>query len=375
MSLNKISVLMLDGEDELSLLVARCLGDVAGWKLHVLSTLPHAPLRYSRHVTSYHYRSIHCPQERIEAIREILQRTQADVLLPVWKALPFVAVHYPALSALAPITPTPTLELFNIALNKWAMAQFFVQHQIPQPPTVLWTGEEACKQALRAASFPVLLKPVQGTAGRGIEQFDDAPRLMDFLTARPELHGQCIVQDFIPGYDIGCSVLCQDGKILAHTIQTEVLPAERRFAPPAAIKFIDSPMIYEVVSRLMAALGWNGVANIDMRFDARDQRVKVLEVNPRYWGSLLGSLCVGMNFPYYACLAGMGIPFPTPTYRVGYYAGSKKAAVQQAFRRLTGRSEMAFNFKETSWNYAARDPIAAGVAILKGPPAQQLGFQ
>ena len=41
----------------------------------------------------------------------------------------------------------------------------------------------------------------------------------------------------------------------------------------------------------------------------------VLEINPRYWGSVMASLFAGVNFPYLACMEGMGIPLPEPDFR------------------------------------------------------------
>jgi predicted ATP-grasp superfamily ATP-dependent carboligase len=57
-----------------------------------------------------------------------------------------------------------------------------------------------------------------------------------------------------------------------------------------------------------------GVALIDLRNNNQDDHIKVLEINPRYWGSLIGALSAGVNFLYFACLSGLGIPFDHPDY-------------------------------------------------------------
>ena len=57
-----------------------------------------------------------------------------------------------------------------------------------------------------------------------------------------------------------------------------------------------------------------GVALIDLRNNNQDDHIKVLEINPRYWGSLIGALSTGVNFLYFACLSGLGIPFDRPDY-------------------------------------------------------------
>ena len=40
------------------------------------------------------------------------------------------------------------------------------------------------------------------------------------------------------------------------------------------------------------------MANIDLRYDIKDDKLKVIEINPRYWGTLFGSYLSGVNFPY-----------------------------------------------------------------------------
>ena len=63
---------------------------------------------------------------------------------------------------------------------------------------------------------------------------------------------------------------------------------------------------------LMQALKWSSIVNIDFIYDENDKQAKILEVNPRYWQSLLGSLFAGVNFPYLAYLASLHIDFPRP---------------------------------------------------------------
>jgi len=38
------------------------------------------------------------------------------------------------------------------------------------------------------------------------------------------------------------------------------------------------------------------VANIDTRFDENKGQALIIEIKPRYWGSLLASTSVGVNF-------------------------------------------------------------------------------
>ena len=71
--------------------------------------------------------------------------------------------------------------------------------------------------------------------------------------------------------------------------------------------------------RLLQDLGLTGVAMVEFKMDARDGRPKLLEVNPRFWGSLALAIDSGVNFPYLITLMALGYDFePVTDYRVGH---------------------------------------------------------
>ena len=105
-----------------------------------------------------------------------------------------------------------------------------------------------------------------------------------------------IVQELVEGADVDCSVVAEDGEILAWTTQRGV--AKTRFAAPATEIIMEPhPALYEQVARLLRDLRWSGVAHIDTILDARDGSYRILELNGRFWGSLLASTAAGVNFP------------------------------------------------------------------------------
>ena len=160
---------------------------------------------------------------------------------------------------------------------------------------------------------------------------------------------------------MGCSVLCRDGKILAYTIQKGFIPGLQRFAPPAGIEFVKDDQTFAVVSRLISSLKWSGVANIDLKYDEKNRQVNVLEVNGRYWATILGSLVAGVNFPYLACLAGLGISFSRPDYRLNRFIRGNAAII----RGYLCKSKVNFTFKETSWRYALTDSLPEVISLTR----------
>ncbi len=48
----------------------------------------------------------------------------------------------------------------------------------------------------------------------------------------------------------------------------------------------------------MKSLRWTGVAHVEFKIDPRDRKPKLLEVNPRFWGSLQLAVESGIDFPF-----------------------------------------------------------------------------
>lgn len=361
--MKSISVLLLDGETSVALPVARCLAHVPDLKLHVLSTDPGALIRFSRHKASYRVlQEGNDNGQRLDAIKQAIKQTNADIVLPIGEpAIRFVSDHCSPLKKLTALTHTPRLDIFDIVVNKWLLANFMKEYNIPHPLTILYTSDEKFEQELGMLSFPVLIKPMQGSEGRNIQYFDNSAALLDFLKGNQRFSNQYIVQSFIHGHDIDCSVLCRDGKILAYTIQKGFIPGLQRFAPPVGIEFANDWQTFDVVHRLMSTLEWSGIAHIDLRYDDQDKQVKVLEVNARYWTTLLGSLVVGVNFPYLACLDGLGVSFPRPSYHLKRFIRGNSAII----RGYLCKSKVNFTFKETSWRYVLADPLPEVISLIR----------
>ena len=118
-----------------------------------------------------------------------------------------------------------------------------------------------------------------------------------------------------------------------------------------------------------AALRWNGVANLDMLRCAATGATMVLEINPRYWATLLGSVHARVNFPYLACLAALGHPFP-PTKSQPITYADQSTAIKQMLKKMTGRPHLAgLKLRNTALWTSLTDPLPTatyyGKSLLK----------
>ncbi|WP_158268044.1 ATP-grasp domain-containing protein [Bradyrhizobium sp. MOS002] len=241
---------------------------------------------------------------------------------------------------------------FDTATNKASLANFLSLHKLPHPPTIVARSGTPPYDHLSSLTFPVLAKPPLSTGGNGIISFDTPDALDAFLNNEPEGQ-QWVLQSFVRGHDLNVNVLCEQGQILVSTEQHEIAPARVPFRPAAGIQFCRCPSAMKVAENLMRRLGWSGVANIDMRYDAANDALLILEVNGRYWGSLLGSLRAGVNFPQLACAHRLGLRQSMPVPREVRYFGGKRSM----FLATVGGGQQRVRLNETFLPYFLQDPL------------------
>jgi D-aspartate ligase len=312
------SVLIPDGESPLALSVVRCLSEVRGLKINILSKNRYTPVRFSRYIKNYLYHDSSNTLDHLSTIDKMVRRTKSDIVLPIDQPMiELLSYHKKELSDLTFLVPLPQPDAFNITSNKWLLADFLKQNGLPHPQTILYEDEWKL-DLIKELSFPVLIKPIKGFNGKGIKIIDDLTSLKYFFNKHRNSE-ESIFQSFIHGFDIDCSVLCKDGNILVYTIQKGIYPGRLQFAPPVGIEFLFDDQVLNIVTVLMNKLKWSGVAHIDLRYDEQDKKVKILEVNSRFWGSLLGSLNAGVNFPYLASLVGLKEDIPKIDYHFKKY--------------------------------------------------------
>ena len=110
-----------------------------------------------------------------------------------------------------------------------------------------------------------------------------------------------IVQEYLPpgGDALGVAVLLNGSSVSRASFAYRRL---REYPPgggPSTLReSIRDDELRRTAERLLSALGWVGVAMVEFKVDPRDGQPKLLEVNPRFWGSLHHAIACGVDFPW-----------------------------------------------------------------------------
>ncbi|MBS1932189.1 MAG: ATP-grasp domain-containing protein [Bacteroidetes bacterium] len=286
----------------------------------------------------------------------MVKKLKPEVVLPVSaNIIGVLTENREKFSQLTSLALLPQKEALEIASNKWLLAEWLNKNQIPAPPTILYQPGSNFEKLISEISYPVLIKPAVGTSGNGIEQFDDSETLISYCKTNVQ-PGKFIIQSFINGYDIDCSALCRNGEIVAFTIQKTFKEGPDRFGVASGIEFLYDEGAYTTAKDLLKKLNWTGIVHIDMRYDEMAKQVKIIEMNPRYWGSLVGSLYAGINFPYLACITALNRDIPEITTRpLRYVRGS--LATRMMLNRIFHKNRKDLHFDNSEIETLLKDPF------------------
>ena len=202
---------------------------------------------------------------------------------------------------------TPTWNVLRWAYDKRLTYLLAAEQHVDYPAT-FYPRTDADLEGVNC-EFPAILKPATHASINRLTE-DKAWRvanheelLAKYREARelmpPEL---ILVQEMIPGSggsQFSFAALCCDGKTIASLTarRTRQYPIDFGYSS-SFVETMDVPEIVAPSQRLLAAMGYTGIVEVEYKFDFRDGRFKLLDINPRLWTwSPLGGRA-GMDFPY-----------------------------------------------------------------------------
>ncbi len=353
-----ISILIPDGENHLLKSVINGLAQVNGIKVYIMSNKNNIAMRYSRFVHKFsYYPDTGSDLDWIANIIKEIQKHDIDIVMPIWEVgVKVLSRHRDNVLLKDKLGLLPSYNELNTALNKWDLSTHMVSNNIPHPKSILLESNNDQLEKVDGLNFPIIIKPLEGFGGgHGIRKFTTKQAIENYFI-KNKFNYPHIVQEYIEGYDIDCSVLCKEGNILAFTIQKGNMFGEKEFGPQEGLDFLYENELFKIVEKLIVSLNWSGVAHIDMRYDKNDQQYKIIEVNTRYWMSLVGSIIAGVNFPYLYCLASLGKSFKRPTYQLIKYL-SIKGLIKMIKRDKMFLFRLDFIFNNTPLKFVLKDPI------------------
>lgn len=162
-----------------------------------------------------------------------------------------------------------------------------------------------------------------------------------YAFSREEMKAECesrlsagqsvLLQEFIDGYGVGISGLFAEGRPVALLGHRRVRESNPCGGPSAVAETIElDAQLLQQSTALLEKIGFTGPAMVEYKVDRRDGHPYLMEINGRFWGSILLASAAGLDLPYlyWKMLNGMEIKPEEKQYQVGvrgrYLVGDTK---------------------------------------------------
>lgn len=303
-------VLLTEADHRSTLAAVRGIArEKKGYRVHVAGDSRLNQTFYSRFCSGRHlYQS---PIERseedfLQSLIDILRNTQFAALLPMGTASAVLISKYKEeLSAFTEVV-IEGYEEFQQLHNKAACYRICEKIGIPYPQTLEVRSGEDALQAYLELGPQVVLKLLKGAASRGLRYAQSGKQLADFLAEVRSIHepnkvydsAHFLVQKRVSGHVHDVLVLCKNGQVRAAMTQRRVKTLPIDGGGGIVNKTTHGyELLREYTAKLMEAVHWTGVAQVEFMVDEETGAVHLIEANPRFWGTTALSIVAGINFP------------------------------------------------------------------------------
>ncbi|MFH1228099.1 MAG: ATP-grasp domain-containing protein [Planctomycetota bacterium] len=324
---NGLKVLVTDANNRITLAIIRALGRT-GAKITAVEQEPFAlktPIGfYSKYVSN----TFIIPSLETEdkcLIKLLAYAKGHDIILPVSINMVLAVVKNRAIFEKEGIAvPYANIDKIKTANNKSKLLDLAQKFGVPIPKTQRLSSTSELSRLKNELLFPIVIK-ITNDEGLYLP-----PEKRYAIVRKPEhlektyqeihqIKEFPLIQEYIEGDGYGFSALLDKNSevkaIFCHKRIREYPPSG---GPSVLCESIYDPVLVESGIKLLRAINWQGIAMVEFKKDKRDNTYKLMEINPRFWGSLPLAIFSGVNFPYLLCQCVSGkILQPVLKYQVG----------------------------------------------------------
>jgi len=311
------------------------------------------------------------PKEFLEKLERVIEERGIGLVIPMDdRELDLLQLEPNRVGSLCAIA-TPGRESYGIARDKLLTTRLAKSLDVEIPKSCLVRDGESVESILNVTGLPAILKPRKGSGSRGL-LFIESERGLQVALSSIDKSGEMLAQEFIPSAEgIGVSLLMKEGLVRASFTHKRIIEFPEAGGPSLVRVSTHNSIAESAAERLLKNLKWNGVAMVEFRLDSRTGKPVLMEINPRFWGSLPLAIACGVDFPKLLCdMYEFGDVAPSRAYQDGIGCvnilpfGISSVLGQNGVRRLARILRYGLEFKHFDVE-SFSDPLPTFGALLQ----------
>ena len=284
-----------------------------------------SPAFFSRYSRSHFLYAdpVKSPVEFVNSIQNHLKRKKIDVLMPInSKETLIISKNKDKFTQYTKV-PFEDFDKMMKLNDKNETMKIALELDIRVPKTFNLKNITELQAISKTIEYPVVIKLRNATSSVGLsyahspeELISKYKRTITKFNLIPSNYP--ILQEYIPGNGYGVSMLYNQGDMRAIFTHKRLREYPITGGPSTFRISVRHPEMEHMAKKLLDHVGWHGVAMVEFKLDERNNKPVLLEVNPRFWGSVYQAIAAGVDFPYLLYeMAVNGDVKPVFNYKVG----------------------------------------------------------
>lgn len=246
----------------------------------------------------------------------------------------------------------PSYSMYKMFRNKRSLNHYCLENGFPAP-------KEYKVEDFPTVEYPVLLKPEIGSGSHGqyrlYKKEDYTEEVKTALNKEPYL-----IQELLPkGKEVqGGFFLCHKGKVIGAYTHKRIRTSPEEGGVTVLSCLNDNPKLINQGIQLLEHVGWEGLIMLEYIYDDRSGEYKLIEANPRSWGSIMLSEYSGANLLSNYIRVCLGLPIEKPQMKKEAYIRWFFPVDLLNWIKKKGKIKGFWDFKNTcviNWTYARKD--------------------
>jgi len=230
----------------------------------------------------------------VKNILKIVKKSNIDMIIPVGFIDFQICSKYKDILEKKCIVPIENYDSFKKVTNKYTLQNIAEKFDVKYPRTLLPERSSKIRfdEFISEVGMPIVLK---GVSDASKPTFLSNKENIEKLYSK--LPKEIILQEFIHGRGCGYFVFSHNGDIKTEFMHKRLFEASPLGGPSVKAIPLHDEKLRKIGRRIVKKLDWTGVMMVEFKKEAETGEYYLIEINPKFWGSLELSYKNGINFP------------------------------------------------------------------------------
>jgi predicted ATP-grasp superfamily ATP-dependent carboligase len=259
----------------------------------------------------------------VDCIAEAAVQYNAGVYLPMHEEIIVVAQYRSRLPKHL-LVPIASYDQIMTAYDKGLTMRHAEAQGIPTPKTLYPDSVQAVRELAQNLTYPAMIKLRKSNSAKGVFKVAAPEELVshygkivrEFHVDKDSLP---LIQEHLSGTVYAVAMLFNHGKLRSKFVRRNL--REKTYGGGTCTKCVSvkNPTLERYAEKLLTTLDWHGVAMMEFKYDEKSDKAYLLEINPRYQGTIDHDIQSGVPTPYLQYrIAIDGDVTPVLDYRLGF---------------------------------------------------------